>query len=348
MKHGTGTYMLLASLVFLAGCTSSSGTAPDVTPAPPEDSGTEAKSDVVIFADVRNDAGPPPELPDSADPDSAPFDSGAETNDIWQPQPCLTHADCLDGFCVEFPPGSGEFLCAPTCIEECPADWGCKSVYVDGPDPVSICLPPVDTLCKVCGANADCLLAGSLCILGDGPYGYCGKVCDPQGDECPDEFACGLYGPGEDPLGYQCMPQPGGCCVAGAWASCDDDNPCTLDSCSPSLGCTSQPTDETCIGTDPCQQYVCVDGECVGTPTVGDFTLDGIDDDCDGNTDEDAYKDFSVSGWAYVSTAGQMSAQDAPVTISGSLGAAPWADTSSGGIWSVVSGLYAVWGVAKQ
>jgi hypothetical protein len=65
----------------------------------------------------------------------------------WQAQPCQSHQDCQEGFCIELEEGSGQFFCAPTCIEECPLDWVCKAVYLDGPDPVSVCLPPTQTPC---------------------------------------------------------------------------------------------------------------------------------------------------------------------------------------------------------
>jgi len=125
----------------------------------------------------------------------------------WEPQPCQSHSDCEDGFCVEVVAGTGEFYCAPTCIEECPGDWLCKAVHLDGPDLVSICLP------------------------GDG--------CLEAADGAP------------------------------------------------------------CNGSDPCKEYFCVDGFCVGTEVELDLIQDGKDNDCDGKTDEDVYLGFRLLGGTF-------------------------------------------------
>ncbi|MBM4373146.1 MAG: hypothetical protein FJ098_15940, partial [Deltaproteobacteria bacterium] len=85
-------------------------------------------------------------------------------------------------------------------------------------------------------------------------------------------------------------------CVAGDLVSCDDQNPCTAEGCDPSLGCLHEPVEGPCTGADPCQTWSCQEGACVGTPIEEDSTLDGVDDDCDGLTDEDAYKYLQVSG----------------------------------------------------
>ena len=85
-----------------------------------------------------------------------------------------------------------------------------------------------------------------------------------------------------------------GCLHDAKAGACDDENVCTFDGCDPSFGCTHEPADEECSGDDPCLQYVCVDGECTGIPASVDDSLDGVDDDCDGLTDEDAYKEFRL------------------------------------------------------
>ena len=226
--------------------------------------------------------------------------SPPEAVDAWVPVPCQSHDDCDGGFCVEAVPGSGEYVCTISCLEECPLDWVCKSVYLDGPDPVSICLPPGDTLCKACQADADCLLAASLCVKSTGALGYCGRSCSQADDDCPESFSCTLYVNSDgDPQGYQCAPVDGLCCEAGALAACDDDNVCTFDGCNPSLGCVHEPVDEECTGDNSCLEYFCQEGECAGVPIIADDTLNHIDDDCDGLTDEEAYKEFRLAGGTF-------------------------------------------------
>lgn len=211
-------------------------------------------------------------------------------SDVWVPVNCASHDDCEGlGMCVEVTPGSGQTLCAPFCIQECPGDWECKSVYVDGPDPVSLCFPPTKTICMVCTTDAQCIYLGALCIKGSGALGYCGKYCHPEeSPECPEGFECGLaVSPGGQPLGHQCMPPADQCCVAGNLKDCDDGNPCTSDYCDGSLGCMHENIDGSCEGPEPCADYKCINGACIGFPVTEDLIIDGIDEDCDGSTDED-------------------------------------------------------------
>lgn len=260
------------------------------------------------------------------------------SGEVWNPQPCQSHEDCADGYCVELVPGSGEYFCTPSCMEECPLDWACKSVFIDGPDAVSICLPPGDTLCKVCQDNGDCLLAGSLCITGSGLLGFCGRACNWQNDDCPPGFECVLHDDGEgNPLGYQCTPGPGSCCAGNQLASCDDDNTCTFDGCDASLGCTHEAADNECSGDNPCMEYFCQDGECLAVPIVADDTLNHIDDDCDGLTDEEAYKEFRLVTGQFSAAAGKSEGGDQ--WLWGVLGGSSFAGVSSDESLSIESGI---------
>jgi len=264
-------------------------------------------------------------------------DKGGETED-WKPVACESHDDCPEGYCVELEPGSGETFCTVTCVEECPLDWVCKSVFVDGPDPVSLCLPPTNTLCKVCKSDDDCLLADSLCIKGKGSLGFCGRSCDPEKPKCPMGFDCGLVeDPGGAPLGYQCMPAKGSCCVAGGAKDCNDDNPCTFDGCDPALGCTHDPQDGECEGDDPCLDWVCAEGKCSGIPIEADDTINKVDDDCDGLTDEDAYKGFRLAAGTFCGGGG--TSESAELVLSGEMSAPPFDGASEGLDMSVETGL---------
>jgi len=291
--RGSGVW-LLPVFMLLAACGGGGGDTVE-TDAPatvdvPGDSVTDTiAEDFIIGPSDGTSDGPVPDAAPDVIPD-APEDVMA-----WQPTPCQSNDDCDDGFCLEVVPGSGEFYCAPTCIEECPGDWVCKMVSVGGPDPVSVCLPPGGALCKVCQDHADCLLVGSLCVHGSGVLGACGVVCNPDDADCAEDTECVLVEEGGQAIGWQCLPAAGSCCAAGDLVVCDDGNPCTADGCDLSLGCTHDDIEGPCEGPDPCQTWSCEDGACVGTPIEEDGTLDGIDDDCDGLTDEDAYKYLHVS-----------------------------------------------------
>jgi hypothetical protein len=194
----------------------------------------------VVFPDVN--------VPEDILKDGLEVD-GTEINDMvpdlpWEPQPCQSHSDCEDGFCVEIVAGSGEFFCAPTCIEECPGDWLCKAIFIDGSDPVSICLP------------------------GDG----CQGVVDG-----------------------------------------------TL-----------------CNGSDPCKKYSCDDGFCVGTKVEFDLIPDGVDEDCDGQTDEDAYLGFRLLGGSFECGSGKPSGGG--WTLTGTVSASGYAGVSSSDGVSLIPG----------
>lgn len=116
----------------------------------PGDAGPDAQT--VPDADAPPDTQPVfPDLqttdlsPDQ--PDYTQTDVCCDVSTPWEPSPCQSHNDCEDGFCLELEAEGSQFFCVPTCIEECPLDWVCKAVYLDGPDPVSVCLPPTEQTC---------------------------------------------------------------------------------------------------------------------------------------------------------------------------------------------------------
>ncbi|MBM4373073.1 MAG: hypothetical protein FJ098_15570, partial [Deltaproteobacteria bacterium] len=297
MRRNLFISLLLAFVV--AGCGGSGQT----TTTPGQDTGGDTVSDgrsEDLVLDGAPEDGPGPDgvedikhpgdgaedgvLPDVPGDHVLPPDA---TGDGGPQGPCKNHDDCEGGYCIEFPPGSDEKICAETCLEECPEGLECRWVYLPGGEPVSVCLPPVNVLCKLCNTTVDCLYEGTECVKGDLPFGYCATPCDLDAPDCPQGYAC-QAGIGGIQFGSpQCVPTEGACCVAGGWLDCDDSNPCTLDACHPTLGCQHEPQEGECSGPVPCTEYVCVGGECVGWPVSDDMTWDGVDDDCDGQTDED-------------------------------------------------------------
>ena len=272
------------------------------------------------------------------------LDSAGETGpETFTPTSCLTNEDCPEGLCIQVTPESEEGVCTVICITEdvCPEGWQCKTVYIDYPDMVSVCIPPTDTLCRVCDGNEDCLLSGALCIQGDSPYGYCGQACNFQEQDCPAGFLCVVaIGTGGEELGHQCQPAPGKCCAAGEMVGCDDGNLCTVDGCHPTMGCQYEDAVGICEGPDPCMEYACQDAECLGVPITTDATNDGIDDDCDGLTDEDVPKLVKLNA-AYFGSGGGKAVSDSFV-LNGSLSCVPGRGNGMSTGFVLVPGLFNV------
>jgi len=123
----------------------------------------------------------------------------------------------------------------------------------------------------------------------------------------------------------------------GEWVECDDGNECTEEQCVPGQGCAFEELDGPCQGPDPCQSYTCIDGECVGTEVDLDLHLDGIDEDCDGLTDEDVWLGLQLAADGFGSGFGKSAAGG--MTLSGRFCAPPVSGGSSGAQLELVPGL---------
>ena len=182
--------------------------------------------------------------------------------------PCNDPADCLSGLCVGH---MGDLVCTITCVEECPTGWQCQQMGT-GPDAMFACLSPFSYLCRPCKNADDCKEAGGqehACIS----YGEAGSFCGaPCGDSCPWGFSCKQVSTVDSVELEQCVNDTGSC-------------PCTQTSVELGLWtpCTVTNDAGTCNGKRVCT----VDGlSPCNAATPGTETCNGLDDDCDGNTDE--------------------------------------------------------------
>ncbi|HIA04378.1 MAG TPA: hypothetical protein EYN66_21210, partial [Myxococcales bacterium] len=193
-------------------------------------------------------------------------------------QTCDEAADCDSTWCVLTQNGS---VCTEPCIENCPKGYKCKSTVSGGSDPISLCLPAYLSLCFPCTEDTDCSnipgalipYEGAKCISQGAKGGFCGGACDSD-DACPTDFSCKEVQVGESDTNttMQCVPDAGTC------------------SCSPlaeSLGATAQCYADNemgrCFGGVTCKE-----GElttCDAVPAF-DEICDGLDNDCDEDTDE--------------------------------------------------------------
>ena len=181
--------------------------------------------------------------------------------------PCSENGDCFSGWCVE---GADGYVCTKTCQEDCPDGWECKSILSSSTDVVFLCVPMLESYCAPCTADLQCN-GGSCRFMPDGSE-HCTYACDDK-TPCPDGFNCqDSTDEGED--GTWCVPVTGTCTcfegagIAGSQRSCNASN---------ELG--------SCFGFEICDPELGWVGCDAKEPVVED--CDGLDNDCDGLTDEE-------------------------------------------------------------
>ena len=197
--------------------------------------------------------------------------------------PCFTghHSECADGFC------NNGFCCGS------PTGDCCGSLLH----------------CQHLGEEPSCQFAGVAGCLGVRVDGLCGAdhVCAPT--EVEDATGCfDVPCKAGTCLGsFFTAPTrcdaTGACALGGAGEDCEDGNLCTDNACDATDGCSSVPldgpTEEPCYTFDPAWTAgvgACTAGSigcsngapigCVNQTGPGDETCNGVDDNCDGSTDE--------------------------------------------------------------
>jgi len=184
--------------------------------------------------------------------------------------PCSGPEACDSGWCVDGPAGK---VCSRTCVECCPGGWKCEQAPAS--DAVFICMPKFGALCGPCSADAVCgdVSKGALCVkYNDGAAHFCGGECAEDVD-CPAGFGC-VDAKGTQGQAKQCVRKAGLCpCTAKASASGAE-----------SL-CVVSNEHGTCTGSRKCEGDTFTD---CGAATPAAETCNGQDDDCDGQTDEEA------------------------------------------------------------
>jgi MYXO-CTERM domain-containing protein len=130
--------------------------------------------------------------------------------------------------------------------------------------------------------EGDACNANGVCVGSGGPDCDDSDPCTKN--SCQND-AC--YHSELEPVGTPCL-NPNKClvnaacnaqgeCTSAEEKNCDDNNPCTVDSCDPEVGCVSEPDDTlTCTDGNVCTlNDTCVDGVC--TPETG-IKCQAIDD----------------------------------------------------------------------
>jgi autotransporter-associated beta strand protein len=94
-------------------------------------------------------------------------------------------------------------------------------------------------------------------------------ICD-ETDNCPTVLNDDQLNTDGDLLGDACE------CIEGI--DCGDDNPCTDDSCDPTVGCVATPNTASCDDGNPCTETTCIAGTCTIIDTTHGCCF--TDEDC--------------------------------------------------------------------
>ena len=242
----------------------------------PESPTPDAAADIEVIwraddiAPDTLDAGP--ELPSDLPPDLA---SGCEAGEGCFRDPCGGNEDCLSGLCVEH---MGDSVCTRTCAEDCPPGWSCKGIDALGPDVYFLCISNYANLCRPCATGDNCKSVGAedVCLDYGDEGSFCGGPCETN-DDCPWGFSCedGVTVDGIETR--QCTANAGVCpCTDSSvalalWTPCDQENEWGV--CDGKRVCMAEGL-TTCDAEDPAEE-----------------SCNGVDDDCDGETDEDGCDD---------------------------------------------------------
>ena len=181
-------------------------------------------------------------------------------------------------------------------------------------------------------ANGSCLGAVPV-ICNDG---------DPcTSDGCDPDLGCTIAPASGNPCddGNQCTEQDicqAGTCTAGPLKDCSDGNGCTDSTCNPADGsCQSVPNTKGCDDGDPCTSGdTCAEGECIGLVLESESNVcDGLDEDCDGETDEDC---ALVLGPGIFSDGGSPQSTTLSFELKEAVGTPRFVGTSSDGQFTIV------------
>ena len=232
---------------------------------------------------------------------------------------CAAQEDCAPGFYCDVDDLDGDGDSAEclaeggsgaTCHDgngfECASGW-CGNGYCCGADGADCCASILD--CQHLAVPPTCALAVAGGCFGERVDAFCAPdhVCAVAAVDDPSACLDTACTEGQCALLFHTAPKrcdsSGQCTLGGGSEDCDDDNPCTADGCATDDGCshlaldgesatecyTYEPAWTAGLGECHVGHLGCSQGTpigCVDQAGPGLESCNGLDDDCDGATDE--------------------------------------------------------------
>ena len=180
----------------------------------------------------------------------------------------MEHCGACGNSCEGRIPFALEVLCAAEVDPPSCQVTRCQDGYIKVAP--SVCSPALSNLCLPCTEDANCGFGTDRCVA-FGNQRFCGRDCSPTaplGTACPAGYECLALEPGIE----QCVPLS---------RSCD----CTLASSGSQRVCRVANASGICSGVETCDPTEGWVGCTARTPVPE--SCNGLDDDCNGFTDED-------------------------------------------------------------
>jgi hypothetical protein len=213
-----------------------------------------------------------------------PFPDG-DTLDAWVPdgppgecpegggcfgEPCGTAEDCFSGLCTSH---LGQQICTKLCDVDCPPGWACSLVSLGSADPLQVCISQAGLLCRPCATKDDCAddASEAPCLSYGSAGSFCGAACD-ENAPCPEGYVCQDAETVDGGTSVQCVAETGVCACSETSVSLALSTPCAITN---AWG--------TCHGLNRCTPEGL---EGCDALTPAEELCNGVDDDCDGETDE--------------------------------------------------------------
>lgn len=186
---------------------------------------------------------------------------------------CEGADDCHSGICANH---LGDQVCSKTCDAECPSGWDCTLVG-GASDGQYVCVSNFSMLCLPCATHEGCLGdTPSACVQYASGLSFCGGACD-LAHPCPEGYDCQEVDTAGGATSYQCLANAGVCACAQAAIDSALTTPCQLSN-----------EHGTCEGVRACAEEGLLACD-AATPAAE--VCNGLDDDCNGLTDEDLCDD---------------------------------------------------------